>query len=69
MDGAVVADEVKHRGDDEQEDPDQEAHRERGQGTAVVTAPDERAVLPAFDHELEEAVGHERHEPDEDGHK
>ena len=57
----------EHRRDDEQEDPDQEPHRERCEGTVVVAAPDERAVLPAFHHELQEAVGDQRHEPDQDG--
>ena len=35
--------------------------------SVVVAAPDEGAVPPAFDDQPEEAVGHQRHEADQDG--
>ena len=56
----------EQRGHDQQEQPDQEPHREGGQHALVVTLPDEDALLPALDDQLQEAVCHECHEPDKD---
>ena len=59
-------DDAQQPGHDQQEDPDEEAHGQRGQRVVVIAAPDECAVLPAFDDQPEEAVGDEGDEADQD---
>ena len=58
---------AQQRGDDQQEETDQEARREGRHRALAAALPDEDASLPALDNELQEAVGHESDEPDEDG--
>ena len=58
--------EPQQAGDDQQEDPDEDPHHQPGKRVVAVAARGERAVLPAFDDETQEAVGGERDEADED---